>query len=373
MNKIHIIVFLVIFTIAGLFCSCSNDGNGDKNGGKYIMDMAGRKVWVPDNVERILCKGPGTLRFITYLQATDKVIGIEGGFEKKSAKGRPYRIAHEELTALPTIGTAGPSPQADSEAVLQAGPDVVFISYAEGRIVRNLQDRTGIPVVVLDPGPLGELDPKSVFQSLELAGNILGKEERAQKVIEFIKATEHELKQRVKKLSQQDKSRVYVGGLAYKGSHGITSTQVNYPGFELLDLNNVAGEISQPGHMSVSKERILQWNPDVIFIDGGGLELILTDYQKNPQFYKSLKAVENNQVHVLLPYNYYTTNIGSALANYFYIGKVLYSSAFEDVNPAEKAERIYSFLVGKGVFKQMQRDYRGFKKLHFQEIIHGRN
>jgi len=94
------------------------------------VDMAGRKVWVPENVERIVCKGPGTLRLITYLQATDKVVGIEGGFEKQSVSGRPYRIAHKELTALPTIGTAGPSPQADSESVLQVRPDVVFISYA---------------------------------------------------------------------------------------------------------------------------------------------------------------------------------------------------------------------------------------------------
>jgi iron complex transport system substrate-binding protein len=373
MNKIYITIFLVTFTIAGSFCGCTKKDNGNKNGGQYIVDMAGRKVWVPENVERIVCKGPGTLRLITYLQATDKVVGIEGGFEKQSVSGRPYRIAHKELTALPTIGTAGPSPQADSEAVLHVRPDVIFISYAEGRIVKNLQDRTEVPVVVLDPGPLGELDPNSVFQSLELAGNILGKKERAQKVIEFIKSTENELKQHVKNLPKQAKSSVYVGGLGYKGSHGITSTQVDYPGFELLDVNNIAGELPQQGHISVSKEKLLQWNPDVIFIDGRGLELILTDYQKNPKFYKSLKAVENNQVYVLLPYNFYTTNIGTALANYFYMGKVLYGSAFEDVNPAEKADMIYSFLVGTGVFEQMQKDYSGFKKLNLLERKHGEN
>jgi iron complex transport system substrate-binding protein len=373
MNKIYITVFLVTFTIAGFFCSCSKNGNGDKNGGQYIVDMAGRKVWVPENVERIVCKGPGTLRLITYLQATDKVVGIEGGFEKQSVSGRPYRIAHKELTALPTIGTAGPSPQADSEAVLQVGPDVVFISYAEVRIVKNLQDRTSIPVVVLDPGPLGKLDVNSVFRSLELAGKILGKNERSQKVIDFIKSTENELKQRVKNISKRDKPSVYVGGLGYKGSQGITSTQTDYPGFKLLDVHNVASKLKQQDHISVSKEKLLQWNPDVIFIDGGGIELVLTDYQKNPKFYKSLKAVENNQVYTLLPYNFYTTNIGTAFANYFYMGKVLYGSAFEDVNPAEKANMIYSFLVGEGVFEQMQKDYSGFKKLNLPERKHGEN
>jgi len=335
--------------------------------------MAGRKVRVPENIERIVCKGPGTLRLITYLQATDKVVGIEGGFEKQSVSGRPYRIAHQELTALPTIGTAGPSPQADSEAVLQVRSDVVFISYAEGRIVKNLQDRTKIPVVVLNPGPLGELDTNNVFQSLELAGKVLGKSKRAQKVIDFIKSTENEFEQRVENVSKQNKPGVYVGGLGYKGSHGITSTQTDYPGFKLLDVHNVAFNLKQQGHISVSKEKLLQWNPDVIFVDGGGIELVMTDYQKNPEFYKSLKAVENNQIYVLLPYNFYTTNIGTALANYFYIGKVLYRSAFEDVNPAEKADVIYSFLVGASVFEQMQKDYSGFKKLNLWETQHGEN
>ena len=373
MNKFYTTIFLAIFTVAVFFCGCRENGSDGKSGGRYIVDMAGREVWVPENVRRIVCKGPGTLRLITYLQATDKVVGIEGGFEKQSVSGRPYRIAHEELTALPTIGTAGPSPQADSEAVLQLKPDVIFISYAEGRIVKNLQTRTGIPVVVLDPGPLGEFDTNNVFQSLELAGKILGKSERAQKVIDFIKGIKSELKQRASNITERDRSSVYVGGLGYKGSHGITSTQTNYPGFKLLDAHNAAGELQQQGHISVSKEKLLQWDPDVIFIDGGGLELVLIDYQKNPKFYRSLKAVENNQVYVLLPYNFYTTNIGTALANYFYIGKVLYGSEFSDIDPAEKANTIYSFLVGAAVFEQMQKDYSGFRKLKLLERQHGKN
>ena len=332
---------MVICTVAVFLCGCGENDSGEKNSGRYIVDMAGRKVWVPENVERIVCKGPGTLRLITYLQAMDKVVGIEGGFEKQSISGRPYRIAHEELTTLPAIGTAGPSPRANSEAVLQVKPDVVFISYAEGRIVKNLQTRTRIPVVVLDPGPLAELDTNSIFQSLELAGKILGKSERARKVIDFIKDIESELKRRVRNVPERDRPSVYAGGLGYKGNQGITSTQTNYPGFELLNVHNIAGELEQRGHISVSKEKLLQWDPDVIFIDGRGLEVVLADYQRNSEFYKSLKAVQNSRVYVLLPYNFYTTNISTALADYFYMGKVLYGDEFADIDPAEKANTIY--------------------------------
>ena len=42
-----------------------------------IKDMAGRSVTVPAKVERIVGLGPGALRLISYLQATDKVVGVE--------------------------------------------------------------------------------------------------------------------------------------------------------------------------------------------------------------------------------------------------------------------------------------------------------
>ena len=128
MNKVYTVIFLLV---AGFLAGCTDSDSGDNRSSQSVVDMAGREVRLPATVERIVCKGPGTLRLITYLQATDKVVGIEGGFEKQSVIGRPYRIAHEQLTALPAIGRAGPVPQADCESVLQVHPDVIFISFAE--------------------------------------------------------------------------------------------------------------------------------------------------------------------------------------------------------------------------------------------------
>ncbi len=356
------ILLIIVFVFAG----CGDDNAGG-NGGRVVTDLAGRQVRVPAKVERIVCKGPGSLRLITYLQATDMVVGIEDGFETRDASGRPYRLAHRELDNLPRIGTAGPSPAADAEAVLRVRPDVIFLSYADVRVVENLQSRTGIPVVVLSEGSLGVLDADTVFESLKLAGEILGKRKRAREVIKFIKDTHSQLRGRVKGTSQDNHPSVYVGGLGYKGSHGITSTQTNYPGFELLAANVVTDEMSRDGHVAVSREKLLQWDPDVIFIDGGGLDVVLEDYRRRPEFYRSLSAVRKGRVHVLLPYNFYTTNVSTALANYFYIGKVLYPQRFADIDPARRADEIYSFLVGAEVFERMKRDYGGFAELDLEK------
>ncbi len=356
-----------------IFIGCGGEKPGDDTAGPVVTDLAGRKVRVPEKVERIVCKGPGALRLITYLRATDMVVGIEGGFETRSARGRPYRLTHRELDDLPRIGAAGPSAAADAEAVLSVRPDVIFISYADRRVVENLQNTTGIPVVVLSQGPLGVFDADAVFESLKLAAKILGKQHRARQVIKFVKDTQRELRERVEGTSREKGPSVYVGALGYKGSRGITSTQTDYPGFELLEANVVTDELSRGGHVSVSKEKLLQWDPDVIFIDGGGLEVVRQDCRRRPEFYRSLSAVRNGSVHVLLPYNFYATNVSTALANYYYIGKVLYPRRFADVDPARRADAIYSFLVGAPVFKRMKRDYGGFAEIDLMECRSGGN
>ena len=91
--------------------------------------------------------------------------------------------------------------------------------------------------------------------------------------------------------------------------------------------------------------------------------MVQDDYTKNPEFYRLLKAVENQAIYGVLPYNFYTTNLATALANAYYIGKVIYPDAFKDINPESKADEIYTFLVGKPIYHQMQEDWKGFGKL----------
>jgi iron complex transport system substrate-binding protein len=49
-----------------------------------------------------------------------------------------------------------------------------------------------------------------------------------------------------------------------------------------------------------------------------------------------------------LPYNWYTQNFGSILADSYYAGKLLYPDRFEDVDLEDKTIEIYTFLVCEG-------------------------
>ena len=50
----------------------------------------------------------------------------------------------------------------------------------------------------------------------------------------------------------------------------------------------------------------------------------------------------------MLPYNWYTQNHGSVLADAYFAGKLLYPDRFEDVDLEEKTIEIYTFLVAGG-------------------------
>jgi iron complex transport system substrate-binding protein len=118
------------------------------------------------------------------------------------------------------------------------------------------------------------------------------------------------------------------------------------------------------GYLLISKEELLSWNPDFIFVDVGGLNIVKEDYKIHKSFYNSLKAFKRGNVYGLLPYNFYATNIGIALADAYYIGKILRSDEFANVDIANKADEIMKFLVGKPLFKELENNWKGgFQKL----------
>ena len=71
------------------------------------------------------------------------------------------------------------------------------------------------------------------------------------------------------------------------------------------------------------------------------------------------------KVYGVLPYNWYSINYGSILANAYYIGTILHTDGFAGIESAAKADAIYTFLVGKPVFDQMSDSFRG---LVYQQI-----
>lgn len=322
-----------------------------------IADMAGRHVTAPLSPKRIVGVSSGCLRLLCYLQAQDRIVGIER-FEKTQPSGRSYRYANPQFLNLPVIGPGGPAQinrEPDLEALLSVRPDIIFVTYMDAQKADVLQKKTGIPVVVLSYGKFATFD-ETVYKSLRITGKILGRQKRAEEIISFVENARHDLKQRTENVKERQKQRVYVGGIGFRGMQAIESTDGGYTPLAWINAVNLAANIKQD-HLFINKEQLLAWSPELIFIDALGWQLVREDYRKNQGFYRRLPAFLSNKVFILWPFNTYVTNIDTAIIDAYAAGKILFPDKFRDVNLKAKADHIYAFFVGKSVYKNMKNDF----------------
>ncbi len=367
MNKSYalgaVFVVAILLGAIGLVLMAPEKDTGE---GITVVDMVGREVTVPEKVDRIVCIGAGSLRFITYLEGTDKVVGIEDHEVKTGPTdigGRTYRAAHPELAELPTIG---PIHKGDDELIIKANPQVIFKSSYEAGDCDDLQNKLGIPVVALtnqvDLGPNIEL----FYKQIRLIGEVLDKDDRAEDLISNTKKTITDLEDRVKDIPEAEKLRVYVGGISYSGAHGIDSTSCKYPPFDFLNANNVitVGMMKNKTVGQIDIEILPELNPQVMFIDWGGYELCKNDYVQYKASLDDIDAVKNGELYGVLQYNWYATNYDSLLANCYYVGTVLFPEEFADVDPEQKTDEIYEFWVGASIYDEVVKNCGGgFEKV----------
>jgi len=340
-----------------------------------VVDGLGREVTVPWNPEFVICSGPGCLRLLTYLQAQSRATAVDDIEVRQAAyDARPYAMANQEFRDLPVFGEFRGNDNPELIAALDPQPLVIFKTfYSMGTDPLELEAVTGIPVVVLNYGDMLD-DRENLNNSLRIMGAVMNREQRAEDLISFFDSTIADLGCRTGSIAEEDKTTCYVGGIAMRGPQGFQSTEPSYPPFVFVKAANVASprgsESASAEHADTAKEQIAVWNPEVIFIDASSMQNdqeagALYQLQNDPA-YSTLSAVENGEIYGLLPYNLYTVNFGSMLADAYFIGKILYPARFEDIDPAQKADDIYRFLLGNAVFPRLK---NMFGEMVFERIV----
>lgn len=333
-----------------------------------LKDALGQDLELPAPVERVICSGPGCLRLLVYLQAQDRVVAVDDMETKRSSfDARPYALANPQFKELPTFGEFRGHDNPELILALEPQPQLIFKTFATmGMDPKTLQQKTGLPVLPLDYGNLGK-GRDTFFATLRAMGAVLAKEQRAEEIIAFFQEAIADLERRTADIPEEARPRVFIGGVAMKGPHGFHSTEPTYPPFGFVNARNLAAAASPDGkelrHADIAKEKIVEWDPDVLFLDLSTLQMGddaggLHELRADPA-YRTLSAVKEGKVHGVLPYNWYTTNYGSVLADAYFIGAILYPERFADIDPATRADEIYSFLVGKPVFAEMNDLFQG--------------
>lgn len=360
--------------LTAALAGCGASGNADaekskeenkkenKEETRMITDGSGRNVEIPENVESIVCLNVSTLRYTCYMQAENLVAGVED-YEQKQSISRPYNyINYEQFKDLPVIGSNG---EHYVEEIIAADPDVIMMSAYDDSDAETLEKTTGIPVVLV-PGSDGMMD-ENAYKTIEIMGEVYGKEERAKELTDYMDEIKEDLKTRTEGVSDEEKPSVYVGGVSFKGAHGFEGTEAFYGPFDAIKAKSPADETGQKGPFNIDVEQVLVWNPDVLFVDFNGLALINEDYEANPEYYKQLKAVQEGKVYSQISFRSSASNLETALADTYYAASILYPEQFADINPEEKADEIFNKLLGKDFYKDLKENGYEFRQIQIGE------
>ena len=362
------ILTLLLLLIPVIISAACADGET-----RTVRDVWNREVEIPNQVESIICLGSMAPRFAAYLDVVDMMVGAEDSDIKASAVRYDYSpVYHEQLKTLPSVGPGGGSGENNgyAEAIIMVQPDVILAGFNEDAC-EELQSQTGIPVVSIRYRTQGFID-EGFHRSMRVFAEVVGAQDRCEEVLTYVDACKADLNERTKDIAAESKLKAYTGAVTFNGRHGFAFTYVNFPPFTAVNANNVAdvflkertgeaaAEAAAAGKayigndgFEIDLEQIIAWDPDIVFLDPGNMDLVNDEYANNPGFFDSLRAIQEGKVYTMPSTNSAGPNITYLLINAYYAGLTLYPEQFSDITLEEKAGEIMELMLGENFFDKM--------------------
>jgi len=224
---------------------------------REVEDATGRRVAVPDRVERVMAAGP-TAAVVLYVLAPEKMIAWPS-----APRPNEREFILPAVRDLPELGRlTGRGDTANVEVVLKARPDLIFdygsVSPTFSSLAARVQEQTGIPYLLID----GRLDRTP--GSLRKFGGALGIGDRAEAIARYVEETERTIDARLKDIPPAARRRVYLAREPNGLETGLTGS-INTEIIERAGGINVAERgTARSGIANVSIEQVLAWAPDTI-------------------------------------------------------------------------------------------------------------
>ena len=292
-----------------------------------FVDDAGRRVPLPDKVERVYAAGPPA-SVLVFALAPDKLLGWTRAFRPDEKAWVPSRYAD-----LPELGRlTGRGSTANVEVVLGAKPDLIVDIGSTAATFASLADRvqrqTGIPYILLDgrlettPAQIGKL------------ATALGAEARGRELAAYWKSRIDPLRERIAAIPADKRPSVYYA----RGPQGLVTGlggSINVEMIEFLGARNVAGG-ERGGLAQVGFEQVVLWDPPVIVTNDPNF---MREAGRSP-VWQGVTAVRRKRVFLSphLPFGWFDYPPGpNRLIGLLWLAEILYPDHFRHDFPKEIA------------------------------------
>lgn len=326
---------------------------------RKITDHAGRELTIPtaDAIERVYFTS-GLAEIYIFTLDPGLAAGTAARWTEQQLAYLPERMA--ELSYMGAIAANG---TIDREMLMKKQVQVVFsisgveLSASNISDAEDLQNSTGIPVVLVD----GSFD--KITEAYRFIGDILGYQERAAEIAEYLERIYAEVTQAVGSIPQDQKVSLYYA----EGPNGLSTEpedSQHAKAFEVAGARNVAQvEIDAAGFgmSSVSLESVIKWNPQVIVAwdeetRGGAAAYIMAD-----PAWAGIQAVQDGRVYEMpnLPFAWCDRPNGvQRWLGIQWLANMLYPDRY-DVDMVQRAKEFYSLVYRIELTDEQAREILG--------------
>ena len=373
-----ILALVLVLSMLVVLAACAQNNEDKKGTETTVTDMIGREVTViPGSYKRVVCIGAGALRMYSYIGDVSLLCGVEDIDNTSLTErpkmfdsvARPYVLAFgETFKTLPSCGVGGPNAQsAEAEKILSCNPDIVISEYEDVDKENALQEQLGVPVITLKSGSNGVFADE-FKRSMKLLGNIFGKVSKANTLVEFIEKETADIQNRTKDIPDSEKPSVYICGLGNWGTTNHLMTSENFMPFTVANIKNAVSGLGIKGIGAIETEKFVSIGEqiDIMIIDTAAVKNIKPLYTQDDTMFDTCKAWNDGNVYIQMAYNAYYTNYELALANAWYVAKVVYPDKFEDIDMTQKLNEITKAFLGKELASEIfacSGSFGGYKKI----------
>jgi iron complex transport system substrate-binding protein len=339
---------LLLTAVVLLLARAATAWCGDAPGRVEIVDSLGRRVAVPPKVERIISLEPETTRIIVALGAGARLVGIDFFLRHYDHIFPLVFPASGQLTVVSNQGQ-----ELHYEQALRLRPDIVFASPSEFGAAREIEAKMAVPVAAL--ASMGRFD--GLFGEITTLGRILGREDRAAMLVSYLRTRLEEAARLSSAVPPEGRPSVY---LAFWGS--LVRTPVAYEPVEAAGGRNIASgllpEYLGAPSATISLEKILAWDPDVILVQGNYLpaerQVTIPGILKDRRL-ASLKAVRTGRVSYTFGY-WYWWDPALVLVETLYLARLFGSGKTPTDDFVRMGDEIFLEVYGtRGVFSALCR------------------
>lgn len=244
----HFIIFLIISVIIILSQCTALSRQSVHSSKRVVQDQAGRKVHVPQKVDRVVTAlYPISTQFVLLLKAQEKLVGIS-----KYSVNEVMRRIYPEVSSIPQLGFT-PHSRIPVEHIIRLHPDIVFTHYGNRKKYLNA---VGFSTFVLSVE-----SPKALIRGIQLTGKVLGRQARAKEVASYYRKKLHWIRQETAAID--NKKRVYFAGPDMLSTAGGQ----RYQDFMIQAAGGInVAKSSKEGWSGITLEQLISWDPQVIIV-----------------------------------------------------------------------------------------------------------